>query len=142
MAMGEFAVALRMRRRHGAAYETIAERLGTHARRARELCRAAERSQTIEPETDLPVTDRQREVLRAVLRHTRKHGRSPTYLELARALSVSSTNAVACHVVLLERKGCIVRAPATVRGLALTPLGEREAGRLGRRSVHGDGPRG
>lgn len=71
-------------------------------------------------------TRRQRQVLRAILRYQLKHGFAPTIRELANGIGVSSTNAVFCHLDLLERKGLVRRDRLRSRTLQLTVAGLME----------------
>jgi SOS-response transcriptional repressor LexA len=81
-------------------------------------------------------TARQRELLRFLLCYHGEHGYSPTIREMCRALGVTSTNAVACLLGALSRKGLVVQAGRATGGLfgsssgrctMLTPDGEWEA---------------
>lgn len=71
-------------------------------------------------------TRRQREVLQAVHAYHQDHGYPITVRELCNALGLSSTNAVYCHVCLLERKGLVRRDRFRSRTLQLTDAGLRE----------------
>jgi repressor LexA len=52
-----------------------------------------------------PLTDRQQQVLDAIITHFRQTGRWPTYRELGLTLGFSSTSTVHSHVHALARKG-------------------------------------
>jgi repressor LexA len=69
-----------------------------------------------------PPTDRQLELLRFISRGL-EIGRCPTIREIGDHFDISSTNGVSDHLVLLERKGFIVRREREARGLALTDVG-------------------
>lgn len=73
-------------------------------------------------------TNRQREVLRFIHRHTTEHGYSPTHREIGDATGISSTNGVNDHLTCLEKKGCLVREPFTARALVITERGCAELG--------------
>ena len=62
-------------------------------------------------------TPRQLEVLQFIQRHARRNGAPPTVREIAKALGVASTNAVACHIDALVRHGLLERHPHSSRGL-------------------------
>lgn len=65
----------------------------------------------------LPLTLRQVQVLQCVEQYLEARGYPPTVRELAGMLGVTSTNGVKDHLRGLERKGFLVSAPSTARGL-------------------------
>jgi repressor LexA len=65
------------------------------------------------------LTPRQAEILEAIRRHIDENRRPPSHPELARALGLASTNAVAKHLAALERKGAIEVTPGIARGIRL-----------------------
>ena len=69
--------------------------------------------------TRLP-TERQAKVLWCLDNMTRSHGYSPTIRELMEAAGLSSTNAVAGHLLALERKGFVTSLPGKARTLRVT----------------------
>jgi SOS-response transcriptional repressor LexA len=62
------------------------------------------------------LTDRQREVLLAVLELSRAD-RGPSLKELGERVGLASTWAVRRHLDILERRGFIARTPKTVGGI-------------------------
>ena len=64
-----------------------------------------------------PLTDRQREVLDAILVFTEKLHYAPTVRELCESLDLSSTCTVQVHLNALQRKGAITREPGKARTL-------------------------
>ncbi|MCI0673251.1 MAG: GntR family transcriptional regulator [Myxococcaceae bacterium] len=74
------------------------------------------------------LTDRQRETLSLIARHTEATGLPPTVRELAARLGGLSTNAVMELLERLERKGCLTRLPRKARGLVVTGEGLRALG--------------
>ncbi len=69
---------------------------------------------------------RQRLVLAAIRRHQAAKGFAPTIRELCTELEISSTNGVAEHLRLLERKGLVSRVKYRSRTLQITNAGRRE----------------
>lgn len=63
-----------------------------------------------------PLTDRQRQILDFIAGHARR-GLPPTLREIGKAFGMRSTNAVADHLKLIERKGYLERTPLKSRGL-------------------------
>lgn len=59
-----------------------------------------------------PLTDRQRAVLREIVRHWGERGCSPTVRELCVVCGIRSPNGVAVHLLALAAKGWIRWAPA------------------------------
>lgn len=69
---------------------------------------------------------RQLDVMRAIRQHQSTKGFPITIRELCNHLQVTSTNTVADHLRLLERKGFITREKQRSRTLQLTTAGQRE----------------
>lgn len=63
------------------------------------------------------ITAKQKQVLDAIDLHTRKHGYPPSHKQLADALGLRSTSAVAMRLDALERKGFIKREYGVARSL-------------------------
>lgn len=74
---------------------------------------------------DTSPTLRQLEVLRTIDARRRQQGHPPTIRELADALAIRSTNAVADHLRALRRRGLVEWQAGKGRTLALTRLGAR-----------------
>lgn len=70
------------------------------------------------PQT-LTLTRRQSEVLQVIRNHIEKTGAPPTRAEIAKTLGFRSVNAAEDHLKALARKGAIVLAPGTSRGIQL-----------------------
>lgn len=76
------------------------------------------------------LTDRQAEVLRAILAHWAAHGVGPSYGDIVGAMGFASKNAVAAHLRPLIKKGYVIvagnkndaRGITTVELLAATKL--------------------
>lgn len=68
-------------------------------------------------------TPRQLDVLGLISMSLAERGYAPTFRELAEQLGGLSTNAIADHFALLERKALIERDFRTARGIRLTALG-------------------
>ena len=64
-----------------------------------------------------PLTQRQREVVAAIVKLTARHGYPPTLRELGDELGIASSNGMRDHLRLIELKGAIVRTPAISRGI-------------------------
>lgn len=91
------------------------------------------------PQTaQVPLTDRQREVLLAIYRHMEQHGVPPTWREMMEALGISALNGPKANLEPLIVKGYLLPIPKggharTIRlaGVTLrpvidaTPAGER-----------------
>jgi len=69
-------------------------------------------------------TIRQLEIMRFIAECV-DSGRPPTVRELGAQFGIASTNGVRDHLLLLERKGLIIRRAHESRGLALTVSGRR-----------------
>lgn len=65
------------------------------------------------------LTDRQRDVLRFIVRYQDEHGFSPSYLEIGRECGVGSTNAVNDHLKYIEKKGWIRRTAKIARSIVV-----------------------
>lgn len=63
------------------------------------------------------LTQRQREVLQAIVDMTDRLGWPPTLRELGEELGISSTYGVRCHLDALEDKGYIERQPNQSRAI-------------------------
>jgi repressor LexA len=70
-------------------------------------------------------TPRQREVLVVIHRFQKATGYPITLREIGDRLGISSTNAVADHLRLLEAKGLVSREQYRARTLKLTTAGRR-----------------
>ena len=66
-----------------------------------------------------PLTDRQRDVLRFIVRYQSEHGFSPSYREIGAACECGSTNAVNDHLKYIEKKGWIRRHPRIPRSIVI-----------------------
>jgi repressor LexA len=71
-------------------------------------------------------TDREREILRAIVNASAAKGYPPSVRELCETLRVASTNGMVEHLRKLVRKGLLEREIATARALRVTPLGLTE----------------
>jgi hypothetical protein len=67
-----------------------------------------------------PATTKQRRVLQFIHEYTQRRGFAPGLRDIAAAFGLTSTNAVNCHLVQLERRGLIVREHLLSRSLRLT----------------------
>ncbi|MBI2008394.1 transcriptional repressor LexA [Candidatus Amesbacteria bacterium] len=69
----------------------------------------------------MPVTlyNRQRQILDFISQYVQAHGFSPTLVEIAKALGVSSLATVHEHLETMEKKGVIKRYDGTVRGIEI-----------------------
>lgn len=56
-----------------------------------------------------PLTDRQAEVYRAMVRYFLAHGRMPTIRQVGRDIGIRSQNGVLCHFHFMVKKGYLVR---------------------------------
>src|SRR5260370_13030577 len=79
-------------------------------------CARAARSQT------MTLTKRQKEVLDFLVNFVNKHGYSPSFEEIARALRLTSLATVHKHITTLERKGFIRRGYNQSRSIEVTQL--------------------
>lgn len=71
------------------------------------------------------LTERQRQVLEYIRRHTRERGYPPSVREIGGALGLTSSSTVHGHLARLEDKGYIRRDPTKPRAIEL--MGERPA---------------
>ena len=74
---------------------------------------------SLTPSTTQDLTKRQTEVLQVIRDHMEKTGAPPTRAEIAKTLGFRSVNAAEDHLKALARKGVIVLAPGTSRGIQL-----------------------
>jgi repressor LexA len=77
----------------------------------------------------LPLTERQREVLRAIADLYLAGGRMPSYREVMARLGMGSPNGLFCHLTVLERKGYVrtnraARGHVTARAFEVVGLAE------------------
>lgn len=63
------------------------------------------------------LTRRQREVLSFIVSQILTRGYPPTLVELGNHLGISSTNGVRDHILVLERKGFLIRKASRARGI-------------------------
>lgn len=75
--------------------------------------------------SDIPLTDRQRQMLRAIHDHAKRFGCYPTLRELMRAMGIKSPNGVMGHVHFLRRKGYIERHKGEINARSLRLVGMR-----------------
>lgn len=75
----------------------------------------------------LKLTARQSQILALITQDIAQTGRPPTRAEIARALGFRSANAAEDHLRALERKGYILLAAGTSRGIQLTALAQSAA---------------
>jgi repressor LexA len=66
------------------------------------------------------LTKRQRQVVQVIREFIETHGYPPTYRDLMALLGVRSTNAIACHLNVLQRKGHLQVDCMRSRGIRLT----------------------
>jgi repressor LexA len=66
-----------------------------------------------------PLTARERQAYEFIKANIQLY--SPTFREIARAMSIKSPNGVAAHLKSLEKKGWIRRKPKASRGIEVTP---------------------
>lgn len=71
-----------------------------------------------------PITERQQQVLNALVDFHNLHGYPPTYSELARLISVASGNAAFEHLRALEKKGYITIASGIARGIKVNGIND------------------
>src|SRR5579862_8862719 len=70
----------------------------------------------------MTLTKRQKEVLDFLVTFVNKHGYSPSFEEIARALKLTSLATVHKHITTLERKGFIRRGYNQSRSIEVTQL--------------------
>lgn len=77
------------------------------------------------PETDglLSPTRRQLRVLQAIVDSIARHGRPPSFREIAASMGITSTNGISDHMHALESKGLLKRDHMRARGTRVTDLG-------------------
>src|SRR5687768_6062313 len=75
---------------------------------------------SLTPSTTQDLTKRQTEVLQVIRDHMEKTGAPPTRAEIAKTLGFRSVNAAEDHLKALARKGVIILAPGTSRGIQLS----------------------
>jgi len=68
-------------------------------------------------------TQREVQILKAILDLIDKKGYSPTVREIGEAVNLSSTSTVHKYLENLENKGCINRAKSSPRALSVTEKG-------------------
>ncbi len=67
------------------------------------------------------LTNRQKEILKAIVVLIKDHGMMPTFREIGNAVGIKSVNGVNDHLISLERKGWIERSDEPLsRGIKLT----------------------
>lgn len=66
-----------------------------------------------------PLTDRQRQVYEAIVRHFSEHGGAPTVRELMPVVGTDSPNGVVCHLKALAKKGWIRKNYFEARNIRL-----------------------
>lgn len=76
------------------------------------------------------LTNRQKQVLKAIYRSLKNSGYPPTLADLREKLDVVSNQAVLDLLKLLEEKGFIKRSESLARGIAILPLGYKTLGKL------------
>jgi repressor LexA len=74
------------------------------------------------------LTERQRDILDFIRKHSRAHGVAPTHREICEAFGYSSYGTVYKHLTLLEKKGLIRRDSNQKRGVELVEDDRAEAG--------------
>lgn len=67
------------------------------------------------------LTNRQAEVMHAIIDHWVEHGFPPTLRELTAELGVSSTKAMSDNLRLMRNKGALIVSKAQSRALTLAP---------------------
>lgn len=68
-----------------------------------------------------PLTKRQKEILDYISSFIEKNGYAPSYREIGRRFSLSSTGTIAEYVNILEDKGYITKEALAARAIQLTP---------------------
>lgn len=64
-----------------------------------------------------PLTERQRMMLDAIIRHLREHDTYPSFREMMEAMEIGSTNAIGEHLNALAKKGYVERGFAEARSI-------------------------
>ena len=78
--------------------------------------------------TQRPMTERQGQVLREVVRYRDACGYAPTMREIGCAFGITSTNAISDHLRALERNGYLTREGERARSIVVTEKGYAAAG--------------
>ena len=76
--------------------------------------------------TPVPLTARQQQVLDYVSKYMQTNEIPPTIREIGKALGINSTTGVLDHLIVLEKKGWIIRGMNRSRDIQLTPIAKRE----------------
>lgn len=66
------------------------------------------------------LTQPQSQILGYIKGYVAENGFPPSCIDILKHMGYSSPNAVHCHLVRLEAKGAIVRAPGIARGIRVT----------------------
>ncbi len=66
------------------------------------------------------ITNQQAEILRYIARKLEETGRAPTVREICASFGFTSSNGARCHLLALEKRGCVTRQLYFPRGIALT----------------------
>jgi repressor LexA len=80
------------------------------------------------------ITERQKEILRFIVKTTEDSGFPPTIREIGGAFNITSTNGVNDHLKALERKGYLSRGEQKSRSFVPTPSGRNLLGMHAARS--------
>ncbi len=72
----------------------------------------------------LPVTQKQKRILRHIVKTIRKKGYPPTIYELRNDLKINNLGTVYSHLTGLEKKGYITKIKNKERGIRLTDISE------------------
>lgn len=70
----------------------------------------------------MKLTPRQHDIMLLILLYFSEKGCAPTVREIASFFGIASPNGVTCHLLALERKGCIRRQPYLSRGIELAGM--------------------
>lgn len=74
----------------------------------------------------IPLTDRQEEMLDFIVLYNVDNGYLPSFREIGRQMSITSTNGVRCHLEALERKGWLTFTRNRARAISLTDKARTE----------------
>lgn len=66
-----------------------------------------------------PLTPRQRQIFRFIKDYSKKNGYSPTYLDIGKAVGLTSSATIYNHIKTLEKKGYIKRMRGVSRGIEI-----------------------
>ncbi len=77
---------------------------------------------------DRQLSDRQRQILQYIVRHTDTHGYPPTVREIGEAVSLSSSSTVHAHLKALENAGLIRRDAVLTRAIRVVSPDEPQPG--------------